>query len=761
MTTTDTRTKDGAPGKSGALGADSTSVTQTSGDGGDGTDGGSAGNASYSRTAIWSAANSLTLTVLGGSGGVGGDGNYAGQAFVLADHKTDGSVATWHDTYSDAGNGGDGGNGGNAGNADLTVAALTAGSGLTLAAQGGLGSWGGNGFQGGQGGNTYVEHLSNWETVDNVVISRDWTVDASAGGLSGHGGNSGNGGAATVSLKDSTVHGKVSISAQGTLSTSGGSGAAGTGGTVPHPGADGGDGGQGGDATIVVDHTAFDFNAEIKLTSQSGSGGFGGAGGYGGYSDNSTRNDDVSTHNYTFATGGNGGDGGDGGNVNLTVTDSTFTGTGGDDLLVLQLFLSTGSHGGGGRGGLGGLDGGDAYSGQAGSEGVVGTANLVFNGNDIDGGAGVDTFRLYLTNTSFERTANGDGLRGLGTVTIDLEHGTMTVGGGTNTIENVENVDLYYQNSFQDLAGQYHYSASAVVIGDNADNTIRGTLGNDSLSGGGGDDILDGISGLDVLYGGGGNDTYGYYRGQTVLEYANGGIDTLDALGSANLMDNVENLNLTSHGNVYGVGNSLDNIITGGRGNNVLSGMDGNDTLIGGAGSDVMYGGKGDDIAIVSNAGDVMREYGDQGFDIVRSSVSYTLGRNVEELILTGKANLAGRGSSDNNVIYGNSGKNWLNGGGGNDVLNGMGGTDALTGGDGADTFKLTQGGGHDTVRDFSAAQGDRIFVHAYSEGVTLGAGITIHQEGNDAVIDFGGGNWVTVLNTQATDSAFLSHIVW
>ena len=152
----------------------------------------------------------------------------------------------------------------------------------------------------------------------------------------------------------------------------------------------------------------------------------------------------------------------------------------------------------------------------------------------------------------------------------------------------------------KDNPNKYHYLDYAINIekggklkGDNDDNVIVGTLGDDKIIGKGGDDILHGddvsktvwIAGDDKLYGGNGHDKLYGYRGNDKL-YGGDGHDVLN----------------------------------GGQGQDLLYGDGGNDTLDGELGDDVLHGGDGADIFVLSkiivrNPG--IRDTGIQIHDIV------------------------------------------------------------------------------------------------------------------------------------------------
>jgi serralysin len=255
------------------------------------------------------------------------------------------------------------------------------------------------------------------------------------------------------------------------------------------------------------------------------------------------------------------------------------------------------------------------------------------------------------------------------------------------------NISIAYGTIVENAIGG---AGNDTITGNAVANVLSGLAGNDVILGGGGDDTLNGGLGADKMSGNVGNDLYFVDdAGDLVAELIDEGTDTVSSSISYTLVDHVENLVLTG-GAGSGTGNGLDNIITGNELANLLSGGAGNDTLIGGAGDDTldggtgvdsMAGGAGNDLYIVDDAGDVVIELGGEGTDTVRTGLaSYTLGANVEHLVMTGAA-ANGTGNGLDNVLTGNAGSNRLDGGAGDDRLIGGDGVDYLTGGAGKDVF--------------------------------------------------------------------------
>src|SRR4029079_8962369 len=110
---------------------------------------------------------------------------------------------------------------------------------------------------------------------------------------------------------------------------------------------------------------------------------------------------------------------------------------------------------------------------------------------------------------------------------------------------------------------------------------------------------------------------------------------------------NFENIAL-SQAATHATGNALNNVLTGGSLNDMLDGGAGNDTLI---------GLQGDDTYSVDSSGDRVTEFAGGGNDTVYSSASFTLGANIETLILLGDA-IGGTGNAQDNTLTGNGSDN-------------------------------------------------------------------------------------------------------
>ncbi len=350
---------------------------------------------------------------------------------------------------------------------------------------------------------------------------------------------------------------------------------------------------------------------------------------------------------------------------------------------------------------------------------LIGAGDLWGTGNALDntltGNSGANTLNGGDGNDSLDGGAGSDSLVGgagndLYVVDSASDIIVELAGQGTDTVKSTvsytlsDNIETLMLQGTADLSG----------TGNALANSLIGNSGNNLLSGGDGNDSLDGGTGADTMVGGAGNDVFTVDNaGDVVSEAAGGGTDIVRASISYSLGDNVETLQLTGSDTLSGVGNGLDNMMTGNIGNNLLSGGLGNDTLDGGAGGDTLVGGAGNDTYYVDAAGDVVVEQAGEGTDIVRAAVSYALTDNVENLTLTGTADIAGYGNLLANILLGNTGNNLLDGGAGadslsgsdgNDTLIGGAGDDALDGGNGADSFVFAAAGaanGVDKIANF------------------------------------------------------------
>ncbi len=284
--------------------------------------------------------------------------------------------------------------------------------------------------------------------------------------------------------------------------------------------------------------------------------------------------------------------------------------------------------------------------------------------NVLSGAAGNDTMKGGLGNDSYVVDVATDVVTELAGEGTDLVQSGVTFTLGAN----LENLTL---------------TGSAAING------TGNSLAN-ALVGNGGNNVLDGGAGVDSLAGGAGNDAYTVDNVSDIVTEASGaGTDSVAASVSYVLAANVENLTLTGASALNATGNAAANTITGNGAANVLDG---------GAGTDTLKGAAGNDIYIVDAATDVVVEMAGEGTDLVQSSVAWTLGAEVENLTLSGSANVNGTGNLLNNTLIGNTGNNALDGGAGADTLKGGAGNDSYVVDVAGDAVTELAGEGTDTV---------------------------------------------------------------
>jgi Ca2+-binding RTX toxin-like protein len=187
-------------------------------------------------------------------------------------------------------------------------------------------------------------------------------------------------------------------------------------------------------------------------------------------------------------------------------------------------------------------------------------------GNDtLNGGAGIDIMVGGSGNDYFVIDNASDSIvSGGGTDGIIVQYNNYTLGGGGWNILVLDGATA--------LQG----------YGSSGNDTITGSIYNNTLNGNGGDDRLLGLTGHD------------YYivdsAGDVVIEAASEGTDSVESrLSTYTLGGNVERLILGS-GALDGIGNSLANILIGNANNNSLTGAAGTDSLTGGDGNDTLLG---------------------------------------------------------------------------------------------------------------------------------------------------------------------------
>lgn len=166
--------------------------------------------------------------------------------------------------------------------------------------------------------------------------------------------------------------------------------------------------------------------------------------------------------------------------------------------------------------------------------------------------------------------------------------------------------------------------------------------------------------------------------------------------------------------------------------------------MLGGGANSTLSGGRGDDTYQLWDTTAKVSEKVGQGIDTVQVMFwgGYTLGDNVENLVLNSGGATWGNGNALNNILTaGTVGA----------TLDGKVGDDVLVGGAGADIFKLSAGNGSDAIVGFQSGW-DTIKLSGY--GITSFAQLksAAVQTGADVQIGFANGESLVMRNTRIAD---------
>ena len=372
---------------------------------------------------------------------------------------------------------------------------------------------------------------------------------------------------------------------------------------------------------------------------------------------------------------------------------------------------------------LEGLGGRDTIYGRDGDDHLIG-------GDDTDylfGGAGND---LLNGGGGFNQLHGEDGddtiLGGQWADTIDGGAGDdeLRGGNGEDVLDGGDGNDVISGDLGRDTI--HGRAGSDQLDGGPDDDNLYGDGGDDVIDGGAGTDLLDGGPGADLMRGGLGNDRYVVdHVGDRIVEFADGGSDTVQTPFDYVLPEHIENATLLAGPGRSLTGNSDDNTLYGNGGDNVIDGK---------GGVDIMAGGAGDDTYYVDNVLDDVRESRGLGIDTIYATSDVILKRaysyrsyagaslrdiyvgpaDVEVVILTGSEDLRATGNEIANTLIGNAGNNILTGAEGNDVLDGGAGRDVAVFSDVranyvitavADGFLVSGPDGEDSLTDIELAR--------------------------------------------------------
>ncbi|MBC7131733.1 MAG: hypothetical protein H5U16_01335 [Roseovarius sp.] len=357
--------------------------------------------------------------------------------------------------------------------------------------------------------------------------------------------------------------------------------------------------------------------------------------------------------------------------------------------------------------------------------------------------------------------------------------------GGNNTLDGGAGFDrLRYDVG---AVASVNIDASAGVVNGvlSGGGTFTDTIsGFERLRGSNGNDMIIGEAGVDNRYEGrGGVDTFVHLGGNDTISDFDAANETLivrvAGLDQAAVEAAIANATDTAGGALASFGSGT--VLFSGRSAedlaganvqfaepgsaNLIEGTDGDDFLIGTFGADLIDGRGGDDIIFGRFGADVIE--GSDGADLIHGGTGRDRidgGAGNDTIFGSFGADHIDGGDGDdvlwgglgNDTILGGDGADMIRGGFGNDRLEGGAGNDTIIGGRGADVHVFGAGDGADVFEFFSIAEGDRIEIDsALLAGATNGAAVISAYGtliGGNAVLDFGGGDSITLAGLTSFD---------
>ncbi len=437
--------------------------------------------------------------------------------------------------------------------------------------------------------------------------------------------------------------------------------------------------------------------------------------------------------------------------LNQTLTNSTLTGQGNDQLISIE------------RGKLIGEDGPNAIDATAFSgpvrlfgEGGVDTLLGGANDDELDGGAGGDTLMgnagddryLFTPITGGAETDTVVELAGEGNDTLDFSgldtSITVNLAGGLTgnriaqqpaLVRVVEVMAAGQEANFENIVGTNQADALA---GNTAANTIFALAGSDSVAGGAGNDLIDlGTGNADVADGGADDDVFVFADnwGRVTQLLGGGGSDTVDFSSvTTDLLFEIETLMVSTGGNtVNSPLSDVEHLVGGLADDTFRFVIDGSSLPVGGT--------------IDGHAGSDWLDY--IGYTTVAANVDLGAGTAAGTSQVLNVENVAGGAAND--TIFGDANPNILIGRGGDDPLDGRAGSDVYVVLEGDDNDNLADSGpatdvdvlelSHVTSNLRVNVQSTQLTVDFLANGDHLSSTNTLEEirsgEGNDEVLFF------------------------